>query len=135
MTTLSDEELQRMRFDLESDLVERKPSASERSKIRRNICAFANDLSGRGHAGVILIGVNDDGSCASLEITDELLRKLTDMRDDGNILPIPSIRTVGRNKSRKRRRSGIRTAPGRHQDGFAPEQRCACSGLPATKNL
>lgn len=91
MTMLSDEELQRMRFDLESDLVERKPSASERSKIRRNICAFANDLPGHGRAGVILIGVNDDGSCASLEITDKLLRDLAQMRDDGNILPIPSM--------------------------------------------
>jgi len=96
MTTFSEEELQRMRFDLESDLVERKPSASDRSALRRNICAFANDLPGHGRAGVILIGVKDDGSCASLEITDKLLRDLAQMRDDGNILPIPSIAVENR---------------------------------------
>jgi len=91
MTAFSDDELQRMRFDLESDLVERKASASDRSKIRRNICAFANDLPGHRRAAVIMIGVQDDGSCASLDITDKLLKDLAQMRDDGNILPIPSM--------------------------------------------
>ncbi len=37
------------------------------------------------------IGVHDDGSCAGLPITDELLRTLADMRSDGNILPFPSM--------------------------------------------
>lgn len=88
---LTDEELNRMRFDLESDRVERKSSAADRSAIRRNICAFANDLPGHGQAGVILIGVRDDGSCADLKIDDRLLRDLAQMRDDGNLLPIPAM--------------------------------------------
>jgi len=84
---LPDDQLNRLRRDLESDLVERKASAADRSRIRRNLCAFAND----GRPGVILIGVHDDGECASLRITDELLRTLAQMRDDGNILPLPSM--------------------------------------------
>ncbi|GIX46301.1 MAG: transcriptional regulator [Candidatus Tectimicrobiota bacterium] len=91
MRPYTDEELNQMRFDLESDLIERKPSAADRSGIRRNICAFANDLAGYGRPGVILIGVQDDGRCASLPITDRLLRDLASMRDDGNILPLPSM--------------------------------------------
>ncbi len=87
----TDEELRRMRFDLESDLVERKASARDRSALRRNICAFANDLPGHGRPGVILIGVNNDGSCASLAVNDQLLCDIAQMRDDGNILPIPSM--------------------------------------------
>jgi len=41
--------------------------------------------------GVLFIGVKNDGSCANLAITDELLRQLADMRSDGNILPIPTM--------------------------------------------
>jgi ATP-dependent DNA helicase RecG len=40
---------------------------------------------------VLFIGVNDDGSCANLSVTDELLRTLADMRSDGNILPLPAM--------------------------------------------
>lgn len=40
---------------------------------------------------MIFVGVNDDGSCANLSITDELLLRLTDMRSDGNILPFPVL--------------------------------------------
>lgn len=91
MTHFSDEELNRLRTDLESDLVERKASGADRSGIRRNLCAFANDLPSHGRPGVILIGVMDEGECASLAISDELMRTLAQMRDDGNILPLPSI--------------------------------------------
>lgn len=91
MAYFTDDELDRLRTDLESDQVERKASAADRSGIRRNICAFANDLPDHRRAGVILIGVHNDGRCASLSITDELLRGLAQMRDDGNILPLPSL--------------------------------------------
>src|SRR5579884_1314037 len=91
VTRLSDEELRRLRFDLESELVERKRTGGDRSSIRRTICAFANDLHGYGRPGVILIGVEDDGRCAQLRIDDEFLRTLAQMRSDGNILPLPSM--------------------------------------------
>ena len=82
-----------MMRDLESDLVERKRSLSSSSaeKINRSICAFANDLPNHGKPGVILVGAEDDGTCAGLKIDDELLKRLADMRDDGRILPLPSM--------------------------------------------
>ena len=87
----ADPELEAMMADLESEQVERKRSASDRSGIRRNLCAFANDLPDRGKPGVIFLGVEDDGRCAEMPVTDELLRKLADMRDDGNLQPLPSL--------------------------------------------
>ena len=44
MATYSGAELKALMSDLESDLVERKESAADGRKIRRNVCAFANDL-------------------------------------------------------------------------------------------
>jgi len=86
-------ELETLFNDLESDRVERKSSVSKdaKNKIREVICAFANDLPNYQKPGVLFVGVNDDGSCASLRITDELLRTLADMRADGNITPFPFL--------------------------------------------
>ena len=83
--------LTRLLADLESDRVERKQSLSDREKIREAICAFANDLPGHRAPGVVFLGAKDDGACAGLAVTDALLLTLSDMRTDGNILPIPSI--------------------------------------------
>ncbi|MGL4376457.1 MAG: ATP-binding protein [Microcoleaceae cyanobacterium] len=89
---MNDLELESLLKDLESDRVERKASlSSDRSVLRQAICAFANDLPNHQKPGVLFIGVNDDGSCANIRVTDELLRTLSDMRSDGNILPFPSI--------------------------------------------
>ena len=52
----SQDELEVLMREGESDRVERKRSASDRSGIRRNVCAFANDLPGRGALGVSLVG-------------------------------------------------------------------------------
>ncbi|HEY6328357.1 MAG TPA: RNA-binding domain-containing protein [Blastocatellia bacterium] len=89
------EELEHMLLDLESDSVERKESLAgdAPTKIREAICAFANDLPGRSRAGVVFVGVRDDGSPSGLAITDELLRQLADMKTDANITP-PPIMTV-----------------------------------------
>ena len=88
---LTDQELQALLLDLESDRVERKASLSEKNKICQAICAFANDLPDYRLPGLVFIGVNDDGTCANFAITDELLRTLADMRSDGNILPFPTM--------------------------------------------
>ncbi len=77
--------------DLESDRVERKRSLSDRDKIRQTICAFANDLADHRQPGVIFVGLRDNGICAQLSITDELLRTLSQMKDDGQILPFPTM--------------------------------------------
>ncbi|MCA1671672.1 MAG: hypothetical protein LC799_05540 [Actinobacteria bacterium] len=42
----SDDDLGGMLADLETDLVERKESASATDKIAQAICAYANDLPG-----------------------------------------------------------------------------------------
>ena len=87
----SDRELIELLNDIESDRVERKASISDKAKINQAICAFANDLPDYKLHGVVFVGVNDDGSCSNLAITDELLRTLASMRSDGNILPFPTL--------------------------------------------
>jgi len=91
MLTVS--ELESLRGDLESDRVERKESVSDNNRIKQAICAFANDLPDHQQLGVVFIGVRDNGTCANLPITDQLLLTLANMRSDGNIQPFP-IMTV-----------------------------------------
>jgi len=88
---MNDNELEILLRDLESDTVERKTSLADRDKICQVICAFANDLPDNRKPGVVFIGANDDGSCARLEITEQLLITLANMRSDGNILPMPAM--------------------------------------------
>ena len=91
MATYSDAELEPLMADMESDSVERKESAADGRRIRRNVCAFANDLPGNGRPGVVLVGVRDDGTCASLPIDDDLLVRLSNIHGEGDILPLPSM--------------------------------------------
>jgi len=88
---MDDAELEALLADIESDRVERKASLADRERIREAICAFANDLPEHGRPGVIFVGVREDGSCANLAITDELLRALALMRSDGNLVPFPHM--------------------------------------------
>jgi len=85
--------LEAMLGELESDRVERKESfkGDAPAKVREAVCAFANDLAGHGAPGVVFVGAKDDGSPAGLEITDELLRQLADIKTDGNIVPPPAL--------------------------------------------
>lgn len=90
---VTDEELERLATDLESDLVKRKESlrGSAKTKVGEAICAFANDLPGYRKAGVLFVGLKDSGEPSGLEITDQLLLELGAFQRDGKILPIPSI--------------------------------------------
>jgi ATP-dependent DNA helicase RecG len=88
---MTEQELKILLDDLESDQVERKASAADDKKIRQVICAFANDLPGFNQPGILFIGVNDDGTCANLTVTDDLLLKLANIRSDGKVLPFPSL--------------------------------------------
>lgn len=88
---MDDSELEQLLRDVESDRVERKASIAERDRVRQAICAFANDLPSHQNPGVVFIGANDDGTCAHLPITDQLLLTLADMRSDGNIVPFPMM--------------------------------------------
>lgn len=91
MTQLHDQELAALLRSGESDGVERKRNAADLDRIREAVCAFANDLPDRRQAGVLFVGVEDDGSCADLAISDELLRTLAQLRDDGGLTPFPTM--------------------------------------------
>ena len=89
---MNDTDLLSLLRDLESDRVERKSSfQSSREEIRQNICALANDLPNHQLPSVLFIGVADNGDCVNLEITDDLLLKLSQYRDNGNIIPFPTM--------------------------------------------
>lgn len=89
--TISDDDLRALAADLESDLVERKESFSDRDRVAQAVCGFANDLPGHACPGYVLIGVRDDGTPSGLPIDDDLLLKLGELRASGNILPLPTL--------------------------------------------
>ncbi|WP_455288993.1 ATP-binding protein, partial [Cupriavidus necator] len=93
MQRLTNEELLELLNEIESDHAERKESfkGDVPKKARQAVCAFANDLAGHNRPGVLFIGVKDNGEPSGLDVTDELLRSLADMKTDGNILPLPAL--------------------------------------------
>jgi len=88
---LTSEEARKLVATPESERLERKRAFSDAEAIRAAICAFANDMPGSGRSGFVLIGVEDDGQLARLPITDDLLLRLSALRDEGNILPLPRM--------------------------------------------
>jgi len=66
-------------------------STSNTAKFSEAVCAFANDLPGHGRSGYLLVGVDDSGRIAGLQITDEILRNLGGLRSDGNVQPLPDL--------------------------------------------
>lgn len=93
MNPLSDQELERLAVDLESDRIERKRAwaGDAPEKVRQAACAFANDLPNHNRPGIVFIGVNDDGSLAGLPIDDRLLQTLSDIKTDGKTVPPPTL--------------------------------------------
>ncbi len=81
-----------LRID-ESYRIERTVSTSNMDKFQEAICAFANDLPGKRQKGYLLIGVNDDGTPSGLRVDDRLIKKISGIRSDGNILPLPVMNT------------------------------------------
>ena len=77
--------------DIESDLVERKEALTDKDRIMQAVCAFANDLPNHREPGYIIIGANDAGATVGLDVSDQMLRTLADMRDRGKILPLPHL--------------------------------------------
>ena len=69
--------------------VERTVSTGNMDKFCEAICAFANDLPDSRKKGYLLIGANDDGTLSGLRVDDALLKKISGIRSDGNILPLP----------------------------------------------
>ena len=88
---LSVADLESLLKDQENDLVERKETEKKGDEIRQAICAFANDLPDHRRSGVIFVGVRDNGTNVGTKVTDEMLLTLAAMRDDGNIVPLPTM--------------------------------------------
>lgn len=88
---LTQDQLEVLLGDLESDRVERTTSTSKTDKFGEAMCAFANDLPGHGEPGYLMIGADDDGTLSGLTVTDALLKNLAAIRADGNLLPQPAI--------------------------------------------
>ena len=90
---LDDDELIALIEGAESTRVEFKETlrGNAPDRVREAICAFANDLPGSGEPGIAVIGLRDDGTPNSIVVTDEMLLALTQMRSDGNIVPVPTI--------------------------------------------
>ena len=93
MMPLTDEELTLLLNDVESDRAERKQAwaGNAPEKVRQAVCAFANDLPHHGQPGIVFIGANDDGSPANIDVTDQLLKTLADIKTDGKTVPPPTL--------------------------------------------
>lgn len=93
MSAFSNEELELLLADVESDRIERKEAwaGDVPNKARQVVCAFANDLPNYAKPGVLIIGARDDGTPANIAVTDQLLTTLADMKTDGKIVPPPTL--------------------------------------------
>ena len=76
---------------LETFRIEKTRSTTDTEKFCQAICAFSNDMPGSNKPGYLFIGVNEDGSPCGIKATDKLLKDLSSLRMDGNILPIPAM--------------------------------------------
>ena len=77
--------------DLESFRIERTESLNDTDKFRKAICAFANDMPGSGLPGHLFVGVDKKGKPTGAKIDERLLENLSSQRDNGNIVPIPTM--------------------------------------------
>ena len=73
--------------------IELTTSTGNMDKFQEAICAFANDLPGSRKKGYLLIGVRNNGEIDGLKVDDDLMKKISGIRSDGNILPLPVMST------------------------------------------
>lgn len=85
------EELQCLIAKGEGEQLEMSRAFDKADKIGQAICAFANDFPDSGEAGVMLLGVDDNGAISGLRITDRQLASLGGLKSDGNLFPPPSM--------------------------------------------
>ena len=91
--SLDQPELERLIAAQENARVEFKERLNQgtRAPIREAVCAFANDLSGSGGPGIVVVGLRDDGTPARTVINDEILVDLAGIKTDGTITPPPTL--------------------------------------------
>lgn len=90
---MTQEELHKILTIDENYRIERTVSTGNMDKFQEAICAFANDLPGSRKKGYLLIGVLDNGKICGLSVDDALMKKISGIRSDGNILPLPMMTT------------------------------------------
>lgn len=88
---MTEEELRALIANHEADRVELTISTGDTQKFSEAVCAFANDLPNHGKPGYLIVGIDNAGKMAGIQVTDELLRNLAALRSDGNIQPLPDI--------------------------------------------
>ena len=88
---ISKEEIQTLLHSTENYRVERTISTNNMDKFCEAICAFSNDLPDSRKKGYLLIGAYDNGQLSGLKVDDALLKKISAIRSDGNILPVPAM--------------------------------------------
>lgn len=93
LTELSEREILDLIAGGESDRIEFKEDLSGKAPkgIMEAICAFANDLPDYGKPGYVFVGVRDDGTLAGIQVGDETLLALANMRYNGQIGPVPTM--------------------------------------------
>ena len=89
---LNERELRELLEDLESDRAERTVATKNTEKFSEAICAFSNDFPNHKLPGYLGIGAEDKtGAIAGMTISDELLKDLAAIRNNGQILPQPAL--------------------------------------------
>ena len=88
---LTTDELRALIAGGESDRVEFTASTTNTDKFGEAICAFANDYPDHGQPGHLIVGVGDDGTVSGLAVTDDLLRRLGQLRSNVNLEPLPAV--------------------------------------------
>ena len=86
---ITKDELIELLQSTETYRVERTVSTTNKDKFCEAICAFANDMPNSNKPGYLLIGVDDNGKRSGLKVTDALLKNISSIRTEGNILPFP----------------------------------------------
>ena len=68
---MTEAELRKLMLAFEDERVERTRAFDKADKMGQAICAFANDISGSGEVGYLLLGVENDGRISGRRIDDE----------------------------------------------------------------
>ena len=97
---ISKEEVRELLTSTETYRIERTVSTGDMDKFQEAICAFSNDLPNSKKNGYLIIGAYDNGTLSGLKVDDDLLKKISAIRSNGNILPLP-IMSVERFDSRE----------------------------------
>ena len=90
---MTQEELYEIIATDENYRIELTTSTGDMDKFQEAICAFANDMPGSRKKGYLLIGVRNNGEIDGLKVDDALMKKISGIRSDGNILPLPVMST------------------------------------------